>query len=118
MDPLPPGSFSTPGMLRFGRGRRDLVFLRKILENEGDSKAEAKSVLKLSDSDNLFERLVEDEFGVKGGELSFPAPSRADIFPAGFTCLSKAMSYFNQNEIIHSYRNLRHGIAMGLAMEG
>ena len=44
---------------------------------------------------------------------SYPSlpPSRADIFPAGLLVLNEITSHYGRKEIIHSYRNLRHGIA-------
>ena len=95
-----------------------LVFLREILAVEGGGEAEEKSVLKLYETDNLFEKIARMSLAERMENYPSLPPSRADIFPAGLLVLSEAMSYFNQRQIIHSYRNLRHGIAMGLAMEG
>jgi len=95
-----------------------LVFLREILAVEGGVEAEEKSVLKLSEADNLFERISRMSLEERTENYPSLPPARADIFPAGLLVVSEVMSYFNQTQIIHSYRNLRHGIAMGLAMEG
>jgi exopolyphosphatase/guanosine-5'-triphosphate,3'-diphosphate pyrophosphatase len=95
-----------------------LVFLREILAVEGRVEVAEKGILKLSEVDNLFERI--SRMSLEERKDNYPAlpPARADIFPAGLLVLSEVMNYFNQTQIIHSYRNLRHGIAMGLAMEG
>ena len=94
-----------------------LVFLREILAVEGGVDVEEKGILKLSEVDNLFERI--SSMSLEERKDNYPAlpPARADIFPAGLLVLSEVMNYFNRTQIIHSYRNLRHGIAMELAMK-
>ena len=94
-----------------------LVFLRKILENESDRQRNGKGVLKLSDSINLFDRLSKMTLSQRVDSYPSLPPSRADIFPAGLLVLNEITSHYGRKEIIHSYRNLRHGIASGLAME-
>jgi exopolyphosphatase / guanosine-5'-triphosphate,3'-diphosphate pyrophosphatase len=94
-----------------------LVFLRKILAVEGGVEAEEKGILKLSEVDNLFERI--SRMSLEERRVNYPAlpQARADIFPAGLLVLSEVMSYFNRTQIIHSYRSLRYGVAMELAMK-
>jgi exopolyphosphatase/guanosine-5'-triphosphate,3'-diphosphate pyrophosphatase len=94
-----------------------LVFLRKILAIEGEMEAEEKGVLKLSEVDNLFERISSMSLEERKDNYPSLPPARADIFPAGLLVLSEVMSYLNRTEIVHSYYNLRHGIAMKLAMQ-
>ncbi len=94
-----------------------LVFLREILAVEEGVEAEERSVLKLSEMDNLFERISRMSLEERTDNYPALPPARADIFPAGLLVLSEVMSYFKRTQIIHSYRNLRHGIAMGLAMK-
>ena len=94
-----------------------LVFLRKILAIEGEMEAEEKGVLKLSEVGNLFERISSMSLEERKDNYPSLPPARADIFPAGLLVLSEVMSYLNRTEIVHSYYNLRHGIAMKLAMQ-
>ena len=94
-----------------------LVFLRKILAIEGEMEAEEKGVLKLAGVDNLFERISSMSLEERKDNYPSLPPARADIFPAGLLVLSEVMSYLNRTEIVHSYYNLRHGIAMKLAMQ-
>ncbi len=107
---------STPCSTLVGAGGT-LVFLRKILENGSDLQRNDQGVLKLSDSINLFDRLSKMTLSQRVESYSALPPSRADIFPAGLLVLNEVMSYYGKKEIIHSYRNLRHGIASGLAMK-
>ncbi|MBT3635561.1 MAG: hypothetical protein HN531_01365 [Opitutae bacterium] len=94
-----------------------LVFLRKILDNETGREGREKGVIEHSDSTDLFERI--SNMTLRQRQENFPAlpPARADIFPGGLLVLNEVMNYFNRTEIIHSYHNLRHGIAMELAKE-
>ena len=94
-----------------------LVFLRKILNDEPRMAGKANGELEHSGSLDLFERI--SNMTLRQRQESFPAlpPSRADIFPGGLLVLNEVMNYFNRTEIIHSYHNLRHGIAMELAKE-
>ena len=107
---------STPCPALVGSGGT-LVFLRKILENESDLQKKRKGVLELSDSINLFDRLSKMALSQRVASYPTLPPSRADIFPAGLLVLNEVMSYYGKAEIIHSYRNLRHGIASVMAME-
>ena len=92
-----------------------MVFLRAILANEARVKIEEKSVIKLSEVDDLFEKITS--MSLEERKENYPAlpHARADIFPAGLLVLSVVMNSFNRTQIVHSYRNLRHGIAMELA---
>ena len=94
-----------------------LVFLRKILDNDAGRERNEKGVIERSDSIDLFERI--SNMTLRQRQENFPAlpPSRADIFPGGLLVLNEVMNYFGKPEIIHSYHNLRHGIAMELARE-
>ena len=93
-----------------------LVFLRKIQALEEGVDTEEKDVLKFSEVVNLFERI--SSMSLEERKENYPAlpPTRADIFPAGLLVLSEVMNFLNRTEIIHSYRNLRHGIARELAI--
>jgi exopolyphosphatase/guanosine-5'-triphosphate,3'-diphosphate pyrophosphatase len=93
-----------------------LVFLRKILALEEGVDPEEKVVLKLSAVVNLFERISSMNLAERKENYPALPPARADIFPAGLLVLSETMRYLNRTEIVHSYRNLRHGIAMELAI--
>ena len=106
---------STPCSTLVGAGGT-LVFLRKILENESPEEKKENGVLELPDSIGLFERI--SQMTLQQRVQSYPdlPASRADIFPAGLLAVNEIMSYFKQTKIIHSYQNLRHGIAIKLAM--
>ena len=105
---------STPCLSLVGAGGT-LVFLRAILANEARVKIEEKSVIKLSEVDDLFEKI--SSMSLEERKENYPAlpHARADIFPAGLLVLSVVMNSFDRTQIVHSYRNLRHGIAMELA---
>jgi exopolyphosphatase / guanosine-5'-triphosphate,3'-diphosphate pyrophosphatase len=94
-----------------------LVFLRKILENESGFERKENGVLELSDSIALFERISRMTLQQRAENFPGLPPSRSDIFPGGLLVLNEVMNYFSRPEIIHSYHNLRHGIAMELAKE-
>jgi exopolyphosphatase/guanosine-5'-triphosphate,3'-diphosphate pyrophosphatase len=94
-----------------------LVFLRAILAHEAKMKTEEKKIIELSESLELFHRIAQ--MSVLKRQESYPSlpSSRADIFPAGLLVLTEVMSYFNRPEIVHSYHNLRYGVASALAKE-
>jgi len=94
-----------------------LVFLREILAFEAGVVSEEKEILELSEVDILFERI--SSMSLDERKENYPAlpPARADIFPGGLLVLNEVMNYFGKPEIIHSFHNLRHGIAMELAKE-
>lgn len=106
---------STPSSTLVGAGGT-LVFLRKIIEYESGLERKEDGVLELSDSIALFERI--SSMTLQQRVENYPAlpPSRADIFPSGLLVLNETMHYFKQSHIIHSYHNLRYGIAIKLAM--
>jgi exopolyphosphatase / guanosine-5'-triphosphate,3'-diphosphate pyrophosphatase len=93
-----------------------LVFLRKILGNETGRGGNENGVLEHFDSTDLFERISVMTLQQRQERYPSLPPSRADIFPAGLLVLNEIIHYFKQTQIVHSYRNLRHGIAIQLAM--
>lgn len=94
-----------------------LVFLRAILSGEAGVETKDKGSIAFSDSKALFERISQMTLDQRVSSYSSLPSSRADIFPGGLLVLNEVMSYFQKADILHSYHNLRHGIAMKLATE-
>ena len=94
-----------------------LVFMRAILSGEAGVETKDKGSIAFSESTALFERISQMTLDQRVSSYSSLPSSRADIFPGGLLVLNEVMSYFQKAEILHSYHNLRHGIAMELAKQ-
>ena len=91
-----------------------LVFLRRILAAEaGDDEAESR--LPLTEVDRLLDSMAMMKPEARSEAYPVLPVERADVFPAGLLVLSEIMRCLGRPEIIHSYRNLRHGLAREMA---
>jgi len=88
-----------------------LVFLRKILREQGRMKDQQGSRITLSEVEEVFDQLAAKTEIERKLIFPFLPAGRADILPAGLLVIAELIRLVGQDGIIHSYRNLRYGIA-------
>ena len=91
-----------------------LLYLRKIISSEKNKAFEDSQIMNFADIQKVNDKLVS--MTLKERKSSFPdLPSdRADIFPAALTVIVEFMKIFEKQIILHSFHNLRYGIASEL----
>ena len=92
-----------------------LVFLRRILTGESAGASTEGSRIPLTDVDRLLDSMAMMKPEARSHAYPALPVDRADVFPAGLLVLSEIMRRFRRPEILHSYRNLRHGLAREMA---
>jgi len=104
-----PKSLTDSGFPLVGSGGA-LVFSRKLVDSF-DGRSGVASEIKLRDLIFLLERL--NGLSPEERTVHFPGlpKNRADILPAGLTVVVEWMRFMKQDFLIHSFRNLRFGIA-------
>ena len=91
-----------------------IVFLRRLLEQREERPS--ASEITLEEVDHYLERSAGLDLNQRIAEHPILPPDRADVFPFGLIALSTTMRFLGQQNLIHSYRNLRHGLIFeGLA---
>jgi exopolyphosphatase/guanosine-5'-triphosphate,3'-diphosphate pyrophosphatase len=87
-----------------------LVFTRALLDSVGTQSEEACEIT-LADLIALLNRLKALTIGERCDQFPSLPADRADILPAGLAVGIGLLRFMKQDSLIHSYRNLRFGVA-------
>ena len=91
-----------------------VVFLRMILARCNNFKFEEASEISLCDISELSRKVCKMNLGERLAKFPELPSDRADVFPVACIVVEEILVNLGKTKLIHSFSNLRHGIASSL----